>query len=325
MANERILRNRKNTSSSKATTNIATNSTAQTSSNTRSSTSSSNSSNQARISDARKASTSRLSTSTAKSPAISVTTNAQVKIKELESRLFSLESSFSVLVTENTELKRLIDELAVDLTNIKAQNQDLASQLQSHRNIQPDQHRINIHEADEQLEINGNIVIRGPEVSETTPEADLRLIYEGLRNHLGVSNVHELDPVSVSVIASGSTEKNLSSRPIVVKLTSIEAKKKLLQVRRSKKEIFTPDIGINNNPRRLLLVSEQLTKSNQELLYQARSLRGENGFKFVWSSNGQILARQKPNTKVTRIFDTAHVNRLKTEFNLHQENGRHSS
>lgn len=128
----------------------------------------------------------------------------------------------------------------------------------------------------------------------------------------------ELEAVSVTVLASGPTAKNQSSRPIVIKLSSIEAKKKLLQIRRIKKEIYTSDIDINNKPRRLLLISEQLTKANQELLYQARSLRGENGFKFIWSSNGQILARHKQNTKVIRIFDTDHVNRLKTEFDLHR-------
>lgn len=325
MANERILRSQKNTSSVKGHTNIASKSTTKTTTSARSSISSSDSSTHSRISEVNKASTCRLSSSTIKSPAIPATVTSQDKIKEFEARLVSLESSSSALVNENAELKRLITELAADFTVLKAQNLDLTAQLQSRHNFQSDQHRLAIvnNDSTEQQEINENIVIRGPEVSETTSESDLLVIYEGLRNHLGVLDVPELDPISVSVIAS-SSDKKPSYRPIVVKLSSVEAKRKLLQVRRIKKDIYTSDIGINNKPRRPLLVSEQLTKSNQELLYQARSLRGENGFKFVWSSNGQILARQKQNSKVIRIFDTAHVNRLKHEINQ-QEYGRRSS
>lgn len=85
-------------------------------------------------------------------------------------------------------------------------------------------------------------------------------------------------------------------------------------MRRIKKEIYPSDIGINQQHTRPVLISEQLTRANQELLYQARSIRGSNGFKFVWSHNGQILARRKEGDRVIRIIDLIHLNQLKTEL-----------
>lgn len=237
---------------------------------------------------------------------------SKINSQALESRLATLESSISVLLTENSELKRLITDLQTELSNSK----ELISQIQSQSNNQPlrIEHIVATDVTAEQNDLNANIVIRGPEVSETTSESDLQAIFEGLRTQLGVSNISEFDPVSVSVIASTASAKKTSSRPILVKLPSVESKRKFLQVRRVKKDIFTADVDINSKSRRLLLVSEQLTKANQELLYQARSLRGENGFKFVWSTDGQVLARSKPNTRVIRIIDTTHINRLKSEL-----------
>lgn len=95
-----------------------------------------------------------------------------------------------------------------------------------------------------------------------------------------------------------------------------------------KKDILPRDIGIIQNTRKALLITEQLTRSNQELLYRARSLRESNNFKFVWSNNGQILARRRHRSKVIRILDIEHVERLKQDLNTDlsiNQNGQHNS
>lgn len=271
----------------------------------------------ARTSTGKLPNTSRLSTAASSSLSSASKINLQDKIKDLEGRLASLESTVSVIIAENSELKHLINNLQSDLSN----STELISQIQLQRTDLPLQveQTVSTEVTAEQDTLNANIVIRGLEVTETTSESDLRSIYEGLRNHLGVSNIAEFDPVGVSVIESSTAARKASYRPILVKFTSAESKRKFLQVRRVKKDIFISDIGIDSNSRRPVLVSEQLTQANQELLYQARALRGDNGFKFVWSSNGQILVRSKPHAKVIRITDIAHINRLKTAINSHQQ------
>lgn len=250
---------------------------------------------------------SRLSSTTSSRTPAAVAQNKNLSdtVHSLESRLTSLETLVSQLTSENSELRKTVAslQLEVEQCNNRAQ-QHRSSAIASETNVSLDQQ-----------DLNSNIVIRGVDVKEDTSESHLLAVYEGLRSHLNISSEADLAPISVTVLSSNPTKAN-TSRPIKVQLSSLAAKVKFLQVRRAKKDIFPSDIGINDGARRPILISEQLTRSNQELLYQARSLRGQDRYKFVWSTNGQILARQKENTKVIRIVDTVHVNRLRADFNL---------
>lgn len=232
------------------------------------------------------------------------------KVNNLESRLSTLETLVSQLTTENTELRLIVTKLQSELTEIERRS--------------PAPHESDAGISAEQLEINTNIVIRGIPLKGTTPESELRVVYEGIRSHLNISDCAEFEPVSLTVLASNTDKDSVANRPIRVQLRTVAAKTKFLQIRRVKKDIFQSDIGINCTSRRSILITEQLTRRNQELLYRARSLRCKDSFKFVWSSNGQILARQNQNSKVIRIVDAAHVNQLRSEANLEPlpENGR---
>lgn len=259
-------------------------------------------------------STSRLSTtattpalpSTSSVPRLSTSANQEIidSVRLLETRLSTLEAIVAQLTTENTGLREIVAQLQLGITTA---NLPSGSEAQH-----------------EQEELNTNVVIRGVVATTESTESDLRSIYDGIRSHLNVSDCAEFEPVSVTVLSSNSTNTNDSSRPIRVILPSVAAKVKFLQIRRTKKDILQSDIGINSTSRRPILISEQLTRGNQELLYKARSLRGQNLYKFVWSSNGQILVRQKANSKVIRILDSEHVNRLRAESNLEPllEDGR---
>lgn len=145
--------------------------------------------------------------------------------------------------------------------------------------------------------------------------------------HLGISEVSELKAVSATILQPKGTRNkktgSTSAKTIRVKLSSVSAKRKFLQIRRIKKEILPTEIGVNQASKKAILITEQLTRANQELLYNARSLRTTNKFKFVWSNDGQILARQTPGSKVIRIRDIDHINTLKAEIQpLHPDNGR---
>lgn len=251
--------------------------------------------------------TSRLSTTTATSRSSTPTAQSQnLNInKTLESRVTALEALVSQLTSENSDLRQLVSSLQLEVAQCKDRvEQHRTATTSSENNISLDQQ-----------ELNSNIVIRGVEVKEDTPESELLAVYEGIRSHLNISEESDLAPVSVSVLSSNPAKSN-NFRPFLVQLPTVAAKVKFLQIRRIKKDILLSDIGINSTSRRPILISEQLTRTNQELLFQARSLRGQNKFKFVWSTNGQILARHSEKSKVIRIIDTAHVNRLREEFNL---------
>lgn len=228
------------------------------------------------------------------------------KTTALESRVASVENLCVQLQSENAELKQLVTHLQVELSGLKDQLTNLSrTQAAADTGV-----------TIEQQDLNENIIIRGVEIKDDTPESELIAVYNGLRTHLGIVDTPEFDPVSIGIIPTIPGKQQSSSRPLQVKLSSTASKRQFLQIRRAKKNIFPSDIGINQTSNRPVLITEHLSRSNQELLYRARSLRGRDNYNFVWSCNGQILIRRKENTKVVRIIDSEHVNRLRTELGL---------
>lgn len=248
----------------------------------------------------------RLSTSRSNNTPIGRANQPENKVTALETRLTSTEDLCKQLQEENTLLKQLISQLQSDLSGFKDQINRLSRvQAAAESGISPDQ-----------IDLNENIIIRGIDIKEDAPESELLSVFSGIRTHLGIAEESSFDPVSIKVLASIPGKENSSPRPIQVQLPSVASKKEFLQVRRSKKEIFPTDIGCSQQSRRPVLITEHLSRSNQELLYKARSLRGRDNYKFVWSCNGQILVRRRENTKVIRIVDSAHVNLLRAELGL---------
>lgn len=168
----------------------------------------------------------------------------------------------------------------------------------------------------EQERINNNIVIRGLEIEEDTDESVLVQTFENICTHIGISSEGDLKPVSVTTLAS----KSKTGGPVVVSLVSREAKQKFLRARRIKKDIRPTDIKRSQKFNKPLIITEQLTKDNQKLLFEARSLRGRDKFKFIWSFNGQILARRKKKSPVIRIKDTNDVERLRSTLSRQNRN-----
>lgn len=233
------------------------------------------------------------------------------RIAALEARLTSAESLLNQLQTENINLQQTVAQLNSKLSSHEEQA------IGINRFHSETESGISI----EQQEVNTNIVIRGIDLNENASEADLRKVFDGLRSHLEIADVTHLSPVNIKIVTSNPGKTNQSFRPIQVQFPTVEAKTQFLQVRRIKKDIFPSDIGVHQQILRPLLISEQLTRQNQELFHIARSLRGRNGYKFVWTNNGQILARQTQNSKVIRIKDSAQVLQLKTQTHLNHDGG----
>lgn len=121
----------------------------------------------------------------------------------------------------------------------------------------------------------------------------------------------DLKPISIEVLDTHLPPKSTKSKSIRVTFPSVASKRTFLQVRRAKKDIFQSDLKLRQGSQRPLVIVEELTKANQHLLYIARSLRPS--FQFVWSNNGQILARERKGARVVRIIDESHVATLKLQ------------
>lgn len=232
--------------------------------------------------------------------------------KEILERLVLLEGKFETLVAENQSLK-----LDVNALRTRCDEQQQLINVLNSAHIASEQGI-----STEQQQLNSNIIIRGIEIGEDTPPETIPTIFDNLCKHIGIECLGELKPVSIEVLDSNQSSSKKSSRTIRVKFSSVANKRSFLQVRRAKRDILPCEIKVRQESQRPILISEELTKANQRLLFEARSLRGR--FQFVWSNNGQVLARERKRAKVIRILDENHVETLKLKYNVRNGVGQQS-
>ncbi|KAJ6640547.1 CD9 antigen [Pseudolycoriella hygida] len=136
-------------------------------------------------------STGRVSTSTTPSahPSTPVTQKQlSESVRLLETRVAALETIVAQLTSENTDLRQSVSNLETEVALHKGQLE---------------RQRISITGADnnvslEQQQLNTNIIIRGVDVKQDTNTSELLAVYEGIRNHLSISDIAEFDPVNIS-------------------------------------------------------------------------------------------------------------------------------
>lgn len=158
-----------------------------------------------------------------------------------ESRFASIETTFTQLRSENTELQLTIQRLKSDIESLQfvtvqlctldvklkesedccscliVQNKDLKSNVSGLRkevsDLRSDVKLLNSHKETrelasangislEQQVINSNVVVRGIEVSEDSNQSELLDIYKKISTHLGVSDTNELAAVSAKVLST---------------------------------------------------------------------------------------------------------------------------
>lgn len=241
---------------------------------------------------------------------------------ELETQIGNFEDIRRQLAADNQELQSKVSELSSEADLLKSEVRALQSQQhQSKADLEPVESGISA----DQIKLNSNIVIRGVEIAEKSDESAPVKVFDSIRAHLGLQQDETFNPVGVRVFPIASNSST-NTRTIQVQFRSVEIKRKFLQVRRIKKQITPRDIGVVQGSNKAILITEQLTKQNQELLFAARSLRHSHKYKFVWSNNGEILVRPKPKSKVIRITSIDEVNKLRSEIQLQpllfKNNGR---
>lgn len=97
-------------------------------------------------------------------------------------------------------------------------------------------------------------------------------------------------------------------RLIVVRLARRAVRDQLLRAARVRRGATTEGTGLPGSPRRFY-VNERLTRVNRHLFRQARELGARMNWRFVWTRDGRIFARQHHGADSPRI-------RLRTESDL---------
>ncbi|KAL4721514.1 hypothetical protein ACJJTC_006483 [Scirpophaga incertulas] len=97
-------------------------------------------------------------------------------------------------------------------------------------------------------------------------------------------------------------------RPIVVRLVRRALRDDLLRAARVRRAITTDGVGLPGAPGRFY-VNERLTRANRALFRQAREAGRRLGWRFVWTRDGKIFARQHPGLDASR-------HRIRTQADL---------
>ncbi|KAL4716427.1 hypothetical protein ACJJTC_015855 [Scirpophaga incertulas] len=97
-------------------------------------------------------------------------------------------------------------------------------------------------------------------------------------------------------------------RPIVVRLVRRALRDDLLRAARVRRTVTTDGVGLPGAPGRFY-VNERLTRANRALFRQAREAGRRHGWRFIWTRDGRIFARQHPGPDASR-------HRLRTQSDL---------
>ncbi|XP_048001436.1 uncharacterized protein LOC125238207 [Leguminivora glycinivorella] len=103
-------------------------------------------------------------------------------------------------------------------------------------------------------------------------------------------------------------------RPLVVRLARRVVRDRLLQAARVRRGVTTEGTGIPGRTCRFY-VNERLTPHNRRLLYKARELKQQYSWRYVWTRDGKIFARQQAGMASPRY-------RIRTEADLDRVFGR---
>lgn len=94
---------------------------------------------------------------------------------------------------------------------------------------------------------------------------------------------------------------------ILVELDQYTVKKELLKNRKTK-NILCSELGFNGE--NSVILFNQLTHNNLEILAEAKKLKSECNFKFIWFQNNQILARKAEKAKIFTLNSKIDVKEL---------------
>lgn len=198
-----------------------------------------------------------------------------VKIIEDQSiKLKVHEVNFDTLKSENTQLKKRMQELECQIEDMEQYS------------------RANC------IEING--------IPEEANE-DLPKIISKLGAKLGVPT--EETSIDACHRLRQPRETGLV-RGIIVKFNQRKIKEEILQKRRVKRNFNTRDMEIMDKPATPIYINESLSPARRRVFKAIRELQKEKRFRFVWIRNGKILVRPDEGGKVFVATTMTHVAEL---------------
>lgn len=188
--------------------------------------------------------------------------------------------SLSSIDTQLESLKSALEEKAKTIDTLRKENGRLRD------NVQRMEDHIRLSE--QQLLVNDVDIVGVPE---SKGEVAVHVVLT-LACKLGVP-LTDGDVVSATRVGAARDESTgrARARPIAVRLVRRALRDELLRAARVRRGVTTADAGLAGESRRFY-VNERLTKENRQLFLKAREIGVRLKWKFVWSKDGRVYARQ---------------------------------
>lgn len=154
--------------------------------------------------------------------------------------------------------------------------------------------RQELNERDQDLISNDIEIANLPETSGENLIHTIQLIGTKLGIAIEASDIVNVQRVGRRHINATSPMGPNDNRPryVAVRLTRRCLRDELLRSARVRRGVTTADLGLPGSPTRFY-VNERLTKMNRLLFHQTRKAAQRDGWKFVWTKQGRIFARQR--------------------------------
>ncbi|CAI6364272.1 unnamed protein product [Macrosiphum euphorbiae] len=213
----------------------------------------------------------------------------------LENNIQELTRSVSFMSKQFDNFNVKLDNVILELKNIKIENE----KIKSENNRLSEEVVILKSKIDEIEQFNLGITVDITGIPKTINE-DCKLIVE---------DIGKKTNTEINILEAYRIDSIISKRSIIVaKLATRDMRKNLIRNVKSVK--LTTDKICNSWQKENIYINERLTKLKRTLFYQVKTAAKEKGYKFIWLSDADILARKNENTKIIKIKSPQDINHL---------------
>lgn len=234
---------------------------------------------------------------------VSIEKNQNSQINEIKSTLDeikdqqnTLQNNYKSLVTTTDEqqkdhkvLKDIVFENSSDIDNI-------------YNNLDRVNYKLNTLL---QEKINLNLIINGiPKVE----QEDIKEVVTKIFTYMGMTVEND------TIESTWRIHNKTDSPPVIVRLKNKIVKEKVLKLRKINngktegKSLFAKDFGFDSEKQ--LFINEELTQPTRKLLNDAKKQLKNKNFKFIWISDGKVLAKKDESAKTHFIRNDYDVQQL---------------
>lgn len=203
--------------------------------------------------------------------------------KDHEKQFADLNRMFAEVKKENTKIKNTVIELVKENKVLNSTIVELSIDVNSLQ----------------QQNLRNNLIIAGVPYKKGE---NLKEIFVKLSKTLKVEITEESFE-----IRRFSSKSDTNSGNILVELDNFSVKKILLKNRKTK-NILASELGFTGE--NSIVLFNQLTHLNLQILAEAKKLKTECNFKFIWFQNNQILARKEEKARIFILHTKNEIGKL---------------